>query len=126
MVYKKNLQPAQVGQRIRQIRADKTLDEFAGELGVKNPTIYRYETDRIPDAEMLIQIAELGSVSVDWLLTGENRPPRVGEFESGYGKDRELINIVRDIKRIWSAASENDKQLLRDYLRWLKRAVGIT
>ena len=126
MVWKKNIQPAQIGERIRQIRAERTLDEFAGELGVKNPTVYRYETDRVPDAETLLRSAEIGSVSVDWLLTGKDAHPRVGDIESAYGKDRELINVIRDVKKVWLASDEAARQMLRDVLRGLKRIAGLT
>ena len=126
MVRKKYIHAAQVGERIRQIRAERTLDEFAKELGVKNPTVYRYETDRIPDAETLVHIADLGTVSVDWLLTGKNPPSHVGDMASAYGKDRELTNIIRDVKRVWSTADDAAKQILRDVIRGLKKVTGLT
>lgn len=125
MVYKNRLNPSEVGERIRQIRGIRTLEEFAEELGVKNPTIYRYETDRIPDAEMLAQIAELASVSVDWLLTGKNAQPHVSDIGSAYGKDRDLINVIRDVKRVWLASDETARQMLRDVIRGLKRIAGL-
>ena len=126
MVHKKTIHAAQVGERIRQIRAERTLDEFAKELGVKNPTVYRYETDRIPDAETLVQIAALGTVTVDWLLTGENPPSQIRDMGSAYGKDRELINMIRDVKRVWLTADDAAKQILRDVIRGLKKMAGLT
>jgi transcriptional regulator with XRE-family HTH domain len=72
MKRKKKLNPVEIGERIKEIRGEKTLEEFGELLGVKNPTVYRYETDRVPDADTLIAIAALDPKrrGVEWILTG--------------------------------------------------------
>src|SRR5215831_14321503 len=43
---------------------------FARRIGVKPQQLSRYLKGQIPDASTLLAIAEVGRVSVDWLLTG--------------------------------------------------------
>jgi len=50
---------------------------FARKIGVKPQQLSRYLQGQIPDAPTLLAIAEVGQVSVDWLLTG--REARGGE-----------------------------------------------
>lgn len=62
-----------MGKRIKEIRGSLTQSEFGKILGVKSPAISKYESGRVPDAEILRKIAEYGGVSVDWLLKGERQ-----------------------------------------------------
>lgn len=73
MIHKKGRKEHPIGDRIREIRGARTLDQFGALLGVRNPTVYRYETDRTPEAEMLLKIAALDPRrrGLEWLLTGE-------------------------------------------------------
>ena len=50
---------------------------FARKIGVKPQQLSRYLKGQLPDAPTLLAIAEVGQVSVDWLLTG--REVRRGE-----------------------------------------------
>jgi transcriptional regulator with XRE-family HTH domain len=62
----------EVGERIRTVRGKKTQTEFAKALGVKKQNyISRYERGRIPSPDLLVRIARMGRVSIDWLLTGK-------------------------------------------------------
>jgi transcriptional regulator with XRE-family HTH domain len=76
----------EVGERIRAVRGKKTQTEFAEALGVKKQNyISRYERGRIPSPDLLVRIARMGRVSIDWLLTGKQeragaaRPPARGQ-----------------------------------------------
>src|SRR4029453_9901806 len=44
---------------------------FARKIGVKPQQLSRYLKGQLPDAPTLLAIAEVGQVSVDWLLTGQ-------------------------------------------------------
>jgi transcriptional regulator with XRE-family HTH domain len=55
-------------------RAKKQL--FARKIGVKPQQLSRYLKGQMPDAPTLVAIAEVGQVSVDWLLTGREAPGR--------------------------------------------------
>ena|ERR671935_2910494 len=50
---------------------------FARKIGVKPQQLSRYLKGQLPDAPTLLAIAEVGQVSIDWLLTG--REARGGE-----------------------------------------------
>lgn len=66
-----NIDAKAIGNRIRQIRGKRTQEQFAVRLNVpKQNYISRYERGRIPNPQLLVDIAHLGRVSVDWILTG--------------------------------------------------------
>src|SRR5215471_10749768 len=43
---------------------------FAQKIGVKPQQLSRYLKGQLPEAPTLLAIAEVGQVSIDWLLTG--------------------------------------------------------
>ncbi|WP_160646976.1 helix-turn-helix domain-containing protein [Chengkuizengella marina] len=50
-------------------RNDKTCEELANHLDIDFSTLTAYENgDKLPDIDMLIKIAYIFDVSVDWLL----------------------------------------------------------
>src|SRR5215470_9546741 len=49
---------------------------FAQKIGVKPQQLSRYLKGQLPDAPTLVAIAEVGQVSVDWLLMGREAPGR--------------------------------------------------
>ena len=56
-------------ERFKFLRGDMTQGQFAKKLGISRPTVGLYESGaRIPDAEVLKDIAERCNVSADWLL----------------------------------------------------------
>jgi len=66
-----------LGQRINALRTNLGIsqEEFARKIGVESrQVISNYEKDKSnPDPETLTKIAELGAVSLDWLITGKDR-----------------------------------------------------
>jgi transcriptional regulator with XRE-family HTH domain len=68
--------------RIKNIRKEKGLTqaEFGALMGVRQGTINKYESGRIPDLSILKKIADYGGVTVEWLLHGEKAgPPQLRE-----------------------------------------------
>ena len=56
-------------ERFRELRGEKTQDEFALLLDISRPTVYYYENgERLPDALVIQRICERCNVSADWLL----------------------------------------------------------
>ena len=56
-------------ERFKALRGDMTQGQFAEKLGISRPTVGLYESGaRIPDAEVLRDIATRCDVSADWLL----------------------------------------------------------
>lgn len=56
-------------ERFKALRGNMTQGQFAEKLGISRPTVGLYESGaRIPDAEVLRNIAEKCNVTSDWLL----------------------------------------------------------
>lgn len=67
--------------RIKEIRKKLgSQEKLANLLGVQKPTISRYESGRVPDAETLKKIADIGNTTVEWLLRGEAPPDQVHQL----------------------------------------------
>jgi len=64
-----------LGRRLRQLRGfDITQEEFAERLGVSQSQLSKYERGvAAPPADILLRIKERCQVSIDWLLTGEEK-----------------------------------------------------
>ena len=63
-------------QRLKQLRLDKHLTQaqVAGRVGVTASMISSYETDlRLPSYEVMVRLADLFGVTVDYLLGRETR-----------------------------------------------------
>lgn len=74
----------EIGERIRSVRGKRTQEEFAKVLGVRKQNyISRYERNRIPSADLLLRIARIGRVSIDWLLTGKQGAGRRAPLPQG-------------------------------------------
>lgn len=59
-------------ERLKGLRGDRKKAEFARFLGVSSPQTYQnYEAGRIPEPEILINIADKCGVTVDWLFGRE-------------------------------------------------------
>jgi transcriptional regulator with XRE-family HTH domain len=70
---KMKIDVGEIGIRIKKIRREKglTQDFFGQMIGVKGPAISKYEKgDQEPGILALVKIAELGNVSLDYLITG--------------------------------------------------------
>ncbi|MCL4874360.1 LexA family transcriptional regulator [bacterium] len=85
-------QKTTLGDRIRQVREgllNLNQAEFAGKLGFSRlATISDYETGkRAPDIATLRKIAYMGSVSLDWLLTGQGSISLLDQARAGSAKD---------------------------------------
>jgi transcriptional regulator with XRE-family HTH domain len=84
---------------------------FAARVGVSRNAVIRYEGGRgRPRADTLERIAQLGGVSVDWLLRGDRRPPE---------GPREWDDAVRLLRAAWRDPGR--RELVRRVLRAMGR-----
>ena len=70
------LKPIEIGRRIKMIRQKKRLSQiaFAAELHVSREQISRWENgSKIPALDILCQLSVIGKVSMDYLITGQER-----------------------------------------------------
>ena len=69
----------EISARIRKIRTDvfgpRGKSSFARKLGLSPSTYDYYESNRIPPADVLADIAELADVDLRWLITGKEPEP---------------------------------------------------
>ena|SRR2546425_3482309 len=94
----------EIGARLRRLRSNELQKRVAQRLGITQSELSRYERGRVPDAAILLQIASIYDVTVDYLLTGRhpNSPaPRIVngkivKFERAIDRPplREVVEIV--------------------------------
>ncbi len=62
-----------VGNRLKQLRAQTTQEEFARFLGISQAQLSKYELGQsAPPLGVLVKLAEKYGKSTDWILTGKN------------------------------------------------------
>src|SRR5690348_3016762 len=99
-----------VGKRIRSIRRrlHLTQAQFAKGLGVIGVSVARYESGRVPRADVLDRIARAGGTTSSWLLHGQESETATSKTDtpkiSAPQRIRELIMLLEpDWKlRPWS------------------------
>jgi transcriptional regulator with XRE-family HTH domain len=64
---------SEVSQRIDLIRKQNgwTQGEMAEALQLSQPAVSKYLKERIPPAETLLRLAEIGNTTIEWILTGQ-------------------------------------------------------
>jgi transcriptional regulator with XRE-family HTH domain len=84
-------------QRIRILMKQKNLTQkdLADLLGISQPAISLYLKGRLPPADVLFRIADIGETTVDWLLSGDVQKSEytVREKTSLYGNQQLLLNL---------------------------------
>lgn len=77
-------------------REGLTQQELATLLHISQPAISLYLKGRMPPADILFRIAQIGNCSVEWLLTGRQAKPNgmaIGETPARYGKEALLLQL---------------------------------
>lgn len=103
-----------LGERLKLCREKKGLSqkEAAEKIGVKNNTLSNYESgERRPDYEILVRLADLYDVSLDYLLTGKVRKEKSNKnlffFDMDGLTEQEIEEIKKHIEFIkWKAKQE--------------------
>lgn len=90
------------GRRLKEAFDNATNGTIAEKIGVGEGTVGFYVRGRVPDADILIKIANATGRSIDWLLTGkESTPERVVEksvFDPIISRDA-LTDLIREVVR---------------------------
>lgn len=85
---------AKIGVRIKRIRERLRLNQasFGAKLGLSGNAVSSYETsDAIPPVKTLVKIAEIGSVTIGWLIMGEEQEPKLSS------EDLLMLSIFREL-----------------------------
>lgn len=62
----------EIGARFKYLRASRSQRDFAQEIGIPFRSYQRYESgERTPPTELIVKIAEITNVPIDWLATGK-------------------------------------------------------
>jgi transcriptional regulator with XRE-family HTH domain len=84
----------EVGARITMLMRTgrMTQQKFAAELGITQPAVSKYLQGRIPPPLVLLKMAQLANVSMEWILTGHTSRSggAVAEIQAAY--DRQDLN----------------------------------
>lgn len=97
------MQKETFGQRFLRLRKEKALtqEEIAQKIGVSNQAVSKWENDAsCPDITLLLQLAEILNVKVDYLLGKEDCEVKLVE---------EKINIMKLTMHINILSSDGDK-----------------
>lgn len=103
-----------IGKRIRDIRKSMNLsgEEFGNKLNVSKTAVSNWENgNRVPDADALNRIADLGDVSIDWIF-GRTDVPNAKLYK--YVFDGEEVEIAIDKNK------SPDEQLVKDLYEKIK------
>lgn len=96
--------------RIKQLRQEKNWSQaqLANKMGIHQKQVSAYERGRnIPSTEVLIKLADIFDVSLDYLaFEAEDKPAKVDI------KDRELLRKFEEIDKL----SDKDKGTIKDIL----------
>lgn len=76
--------------RLSRIFDNGSMADIARQLGLPHATIRNYFSGRLPAPDVLIRIAEVTNVSLNWLLTGK------GEVYAGRPKAVDLGRLIED------------------------------
>lgn len=108
-----------ITERVDFIRRQKNLnqEQLALKLNISQPAVSKYLKDRIPPADILLKLANLGETTVEWILTGQKRhfyaeeSMRVKEKESPYSVDVD-IQLAHKIAQLKPKARQTIKSLI--------------
>ena len=103
-------------ERFRELVGSVTQNEFADMVGLSRATVgFYHHGDRIPDAAVLLKIADKCNISVDWLLgisDAKTRDTTVQSVSAYTGLSENVIEALHNEKN----ADRNEMQDVIEYL----------
>lgn len=94
---------SEFGQRLKEAFGNATNGVIGKKIGVAENTVGFYVRGRIPDADVLVKIADVTGCSIDWLLTGKEAATKeqiieVPRIDPLINRDT-FADLVREIVR---------------------------
>lgn len=91
-----------VSARIDGLRRQNGLsqEELAALLRVSQPAVSKYLRSRVPPADTLLRLAQIGRTTVEWILTGQKSypfgsiPSELHEPATGYDADWQITQKI--------------------------------
>ena len=113
-----------MGRRVRELRGNRSLEEFAKLIGVTAPAILRYESGRIPRSDILMRIARVGRKTAEWLLHGkkEQFPESVSESAKPYLRlGRSHQHLLKEVEALIKEGDAEITAHLRQQVALLRK-----
>jgi transcriptional regulator with XRE-family HTH domain len=93
---------SEIGQRIDLIRKQNgwTQGQLAEALQLSQPAVSKYLKERIPPAETLLRLAQIGNTTIEWILCGQKsyffqeNNLRVNEENKAYDAEYNLAKKI--------------------------------
>jgi transcriptional regulator with XRE-family HTH domain len=113
------LDKAVIGNRIKSLRKTKGLRQWqmAEKLGATQPAIHKYENGILPEVKRLLELARIGSTSIEWILTGRH-------WENGSTQMERLKAEVYELAYQFNALTPEERKILADGLEVINGAIA--
>ncbi|MDE5978204.1 MAG: helix-turn-helix domain-containing protein [Turicibacter sp.] len=111
-----------IGNSISKVRkeAGLTQQQVANHLNVVRTSISNWENGtRTPDAEILVKLAELFNVSVDYLL-GKQTTPKNKTANPTVPIFQELDKVTQDMLIDINSLNNNEREELKNFIDFIK------
>ena len=108
-----------MGLRIKQIRLQAGMRqwELARLLGTTQSAVHKYEHGVVPEPRRLLELARVGSTSIEWLLTGRH-------WDSGSEERERLSPDVLRTAALLREIGSDQRQSVDEALRIVREAVA--
>lgn len=115
----KEIDKAALGRRIKLIRKEVGLRqwELARMVGTTQSAVHKYERGVIPEPRRLMELARIGSTSIEWILTGRH-------WEDGSEERERLTPDLLRIARLLRGIDDRERSSVEEALRILRGAVS--
>lgn len=117
------------GKKLRSLREEKRLSqvELSKKLNITSQALSQYELGkRIPDAEMIIRIADFFDVSVDYLLDRTNERITVDNIkailasDSAFARALDKLTTRKELQELFKITKDLSRERVEQIIRIIK------
>lgn len=117
------------GKKLRSLRQEKKLSqvELSKKLNVTSQALSQYELGkRIPDAEMIIRIADFFDVSVDYLLDRTNERITVDNIKAilasdpAFARALDKLTTRKELQELFKVTKDLSRERVEQIIRIIK------
>ncbi len=117
------------GKKLRSLRQEKKLSqvELSKKLNVTSQALSQYELGkRIPDAEMIIRIADFFDVSVDYLLDRTNERITVDNMKAilasdpAFARALDKLTTRKELQELFKVTKDLSRERVEQIIRIIK------